>query len=216
MVAAEGAASDVKKWSPRFRLRSLLVLVTLLSLVLGGWFTQVQPYRAQHLALTQIRSLDGGVLVRKAEGPAWQRYLVQTFVAPEAFVEAHHITMHADQIPGAMQTTLARLPFVEHLKLDSSGVDDRMVAALPADAPLVSLSVRGTDISDRSLAKLARLRHLSNLQLESTGVTDEGLEWLERSRSLDQLWLRWTKVTPEGVERFREAHPECAVVTYFD
>jgi hypothetical protein len=203
-------------WLPRFRLRSLLAATTLLCLCLAVWSSHVNPYRLQAIAIQRIRELNGKVETRPATGPDWNRYLVQKFVADDAFVEAVKVKLFALHVPDHVQSQLGHLPFVEHLILDTSGVDDRMVQSLAPAVQLKELWARNTKLTDRSLRQLSTFPKLQVLKISGTDVGDAGLRHLSESPSLEQLSVRWTRVTAFGIDAFRRERPDCDLLSYVE
>lgn len=198
-------------WRPRFTIRAALVLMTLLCVALVLWSLYIDPYRRQANAVQRIRDLGGTVSERTAEGPAWQRWLVETVLGPQSYSEATTIELAQPEIPEQLQSQLGKLPWVEALVLDGAGVDDRVVLALLPGEHVEYLSLRYTEVSDTALMAAARFPALKRLKVTGASVTDEGLEALAQSESLEELFIRWTDVTEEGIAEFKRRRPACQV-----
>ncbi|WP_425401027.1 hypothetical protein [Aeoliella sp.] len=203
-----------RRWRflPRFGIKWLLVFTTLACVFLAAWSVYIDPYRQQQAAVARIRKLEGQVSERNAVGPAWQQWMVETFLGDGSFVLAEQVELHQSEIPDDLREHLGRLPFVEVLKLDGAGIDDRTVAALMPGESVRKLSLRYTRVTDASMHAAAQFPHLHTLLLTGADVGDEGLEALAANQSLEKLFIRWTNVTEEGVAAFRQKRPDCEVI----
>lgn len=133
--------------------------------------------------------------------------------------------------------TLAELPNLRRLVLNSSGVSDKELEAIakckalreliiPAsattDAGLVHLlkmpRLESLDISenpritDAGMKQVAQLERLEHLYLGKTSITDKGLFELKPLEGLRNLHVAGTKVTDKGAEKFAEEMPNLRVV----
>lgn len=202
-----------RRWRflPRFGLRWLLILTTVVCLGMTAWSIYIDPFRRQSVAVARIRQLGGEVGERTATGPDWQRWMVETFLGKGSFSEAHQVSLHEAEIHEDIRAQLGRLPFVEELKFDGAGIDDRTVAALMPGEHVKSLSLRYTRVTDASMNAAARFPHLETLMVTGADVTDAGLATLTASPALEQLFIRWTNVTDQGIADFRNKCPKCEV-----
>jgi hypothetical protein len=73
--------------------------------------------------------------------------------------------------------------------------------------------MRGTKVGDEGLSHLRGLGNLRRLGLMDTRVTDAGLPHLSSLKSLEEICWLGTEVTEEGYDRFREALPNCKILT---
>lgn len=91
------------------------------------------------------------------------------------------------EITGAGFRYLARLPLLESLYLDASGVTEEGLAGIGRVTSLRTLWLRLNYIGDDGLWHLSNLVHLERLALESRLVSDEGLQHLGLLTNLRQL-----------------------------
>jgi hypothetical protein len=218
---SQTANSDFKRrrpWGwlvPRFNLRTMLIVTTLLCLVLGSGIIRAERQRMACARLTQGRwhwSFH-------AHDNTYNRYRpnndlqdepwwLKTF--PLQWRETHGIhywrtvkTVHAGNTdPGRMYEAVAQLPALGTLIVEhDSYPDDRefwpMVGRLRTLSQLV---LRGRTIDNEGSTHLDRLTNLKHLDLGKTIVGDEGIKHLVNLKSLEELWLDDTDITDDAVE----------------
>lgn len=198
---------------PQISLKSLLILMTVCCVLLALWVKQIEPYRAQRsaalmfseIALTPIQS-------KPAEGSAWQRWLVTTFVHPEAFVRASLAPLQKTEFAEGQFSRLAALSKLSTLLLGKSSVNDADLAALAPLKQLKLLSLTRCNISDEGFAKIGEKPQLETLLLTGTNVSDASIDQIASYENLKAVYLRWTLVTDAGAERLSQLLPNCEVV----
>jgi internalin A len=94
-----------------------------------------------------------------------------------------------------------KLPDLESLSLNGTGITDAGLEHLKEMPHLKHLELHGTNVTDVGLANLAALGGLEGLFLGSTGLTDSGLETVRTLGKLRTLFLNNTKVTDAGLAR---------------
>lgn len=206
----------------QFRLRTLLVVLTLLAVGLGVF---VHPLRKQSRAAARVRQA-GGVVVTRPMGPWWWQIF-----GSHAFVEVVSVDSSSGlsdlavvkDLPSMRALTLrgngcsdANLRELRHVRLESlrllSGpVTDAGLEELAAQADLRSLVIQCPAVSDEGLRHIGTLTNLESLTLFCPKVTDAGMEHLRALTNLRSLDLRSTKVTPAGVARLQRALPRARI-----
>lgn len=197
-----------RRWY-RFSLRTLLVVILLLSVLLGWFALKLRQAERQRRAVEAIRKAGGTVFydyqfheesgtttgVRESPVPAWLRELIgEDFFASVAGVGFHDPEWSAsDSRPTTVDDADAVL---EH------------VAGLTGVVCLRLYANQVTDVGMEHLRGLTRLRYLD---LSYTQVTDAGLEHLKGLTELGLLQLHGTDVTEEGSEELRKALPDCHI-----
>ena len=174
---------------PRWRLRTLFLLVTALCL----WLTwHVVNAQQQQAAIAAINRYGGQAIYdfhdrdRGARPSAWRAWLAQ--LIGDDFVFS-----------------------VVGVGLDGNLVDDRAMTELaPRLARLDDLQwldIDNVPITDAGLAPLKQLRQLQGLLLRSQGfqspklkITDDGLEFLAELRSLRTLLINDAAITGRGLK----------------
>lgn len=181
----------------RFRLRTLLLVVTAAALALAWVFPQVRYERVV------VRTADGSRTVVRRQVPAWLRWLVGEHVGVrDAEVALHKPTAH----------DLRRLSGVEFLTLDGSTVGDGELGCLLHLDDLKGLYLDETHVTDDGMALIAQLPRLEELALARTHVGDAGLHHLAQARSLKSIDLQGTNVTERGISQLRAALPALDVL----
>ena len=94
-------------------------------------------------------------------------------------------------------------------KISDAGMEE--IAKLTS---LETLDLRATQVTDAGLAKLLELPKLKTLELNNTAITDVGLLSLQKLKSLSKISVfNCKQVTPQGIDNFKQARPDCQVVT---
>ncbi len=96
---------------------------------------------------------------------------------------------------------------------ENPSVTDEGLAACEHCIHLKELDLGATAVTDEGLSHFAESVNLKTLALDETQVTDAGLEAFINCDRLTSLDVRQTMVTSEMVERYRQALPQCRIVT---
>jgi hypothetical protein len=204
---AEQPAQSRRRWF-RFCLRTLLILVTALSVLLGwiGW--RLRQVRSEQATIAWVEEMGG-----KVSGPSWfsgkmRRVNLQftqvSDVSPLAGLKSLEIL-------SLYSTTVSDLTPLEELKnlallhLDRTQVSD--LSPLVRLKNLEMLSLAYTQVSD--LSPLAELKNLKRLYLYSTTASD--LSPLAELKSLEHLDLQNTQVSYDQVQELKQALPNCKI-----
>lgn len=167
------------RWLVQYRLRSLLILTTIVAIALGWWSHKARQQQAAVAALRKagaeiqydpsfpwISENDKG---GTKQPPSWPNWLLDV-VGEDYFARVHRIDCRNTQI---------------------TDTDLQHIQGLTA---LQRLNLVGTAVTDSGLQHLAGLTQLRELWLDNTGVTDAGLEYLTALTSLRVLHLDETRV----------------------
>jgi len=163
----------------QFSLRTLILLLTIVSVPLGWLAYERNELRKREAAIAAIENLGGKVKFDTSQPfrESWLRPLLSDKPASEV-----------------VGVSLQR--------------KSRMRATLPVDAGLVHfdgltrlqwLDLDQAKFSDAELVQLARLTELNRLSLRETAVSDDGLVHLKGLEQLEHLWLGYTRVTDAGL-----------------
>jgi hypothetical protein len=192
-------------------MRTLLVLMSICCVAMGTWSVYVQPFRDQAASLAKVAELGGTTTSVSANGPDWQRRLVETILGKDQFINVQTADLRNCRVNAADVETLAGLRYLKSFLLDRAEVNDSNVAVLKVMSPLEELSLTYTQVSDDGLRQLTQLANLHTLHLTGAPITDASVEELSAMLSLRELYIRWTKISPDGVARLRQALPACAI-----
>ena len=180
-----------RRWL-QYSLRTLLVLMLVISVPLGVLASKIRRARAQRVVVQEIQELGGmaihcgGLDPREKWPPRVPLWLLK-ILGDDFFRTINYVQLRG---PKATDAELARL------------------RALPQ---IRSLHLRSSRVTDAGLVHVCRLLHLRNLSLNSTGVTDAGLVCLRGLTSLKSLSLEETHVTAAGVAELQQALPSCKI-----
>jgi hypothetical protein len=193
----------------RFRLRTLLVVMTIAAVWLG---LMMKRLRDQESGVAIVRARGGGIAydyqfdsagnwrpglpepgppwLREVFGPEWGKMAVCVSLPKGghgniAFIFGDGRTKDRD-----LDQLVTLLPNLRSLELDYN-----------------------IDITDDGLAHIARLTHLLDLDLRGcAAITDDGINHLRRLSRLRRLRVVDTRITEQGKRAIEEALPGCRIV----
>ena len=146
----------------QFRLRSMLILMTVTAVGLAVYRGYAVPYRQQHEAGKALVA-KGATLQWRPLQPAW---LVKVLsLAIDEVVLQDCVAVHGEY----------------------SQIDDKDMPNLRHMPRLERLYLAGTKVTDEGLRHVEGLEHLTRLSLWGTQITDEGLRPVGRLRALEAL-----------------------------
>ena len=114
-----------------------------------------------------------------------------------------------DQV-AAMEPLMDQIAWVD---LGGAQIDDARLAIVARLPHLERLHVQQTGITDEGIKRLAGREYLEYLNLYGTQVTDSSLAVLQDLPALEAVYLWQTAVSPEGAARLRESRSGLVVDT---
>jgi hypothetical protein len=201
-----------RRW-PRFRLRTLFILLTLACIWLG-W--QGKLARNQKAAVAAIRAAGGEINYshqRDAKGnidpsrrplaPDWLRNLI----GDDLFVTVEQVFLpdRKNSTPALADGVVARLASLPRLRrlYISSEVSDNGLKTIGTMTQLERLSISSWAITDAGCAHLSKLSRLKGLELLGLQLTDKTIAALSELPRLESLQLRGEQMTNEGLAHLR-------------
>jgi hypothetical protein len=215
------SAQPRRRWF-RFSLRTLLIVITVLSLPLGwiGW--RLQQVRRERATVVWVQKMGGQVkfhaendernwweatIDKWCGGRAWGVSLQGTEVSdlsPLTKLKClESLVLYNTQVSDL--SPLAKLTSLEHLSLSKTQVRD--LSPLAELRLLEWLAFHSTQVSD--LSPLAKLKNLRSLYLSDTPVDD--LSSLLELKNLRSLYLDDTPVNEQQLHNLTQAIPLCMV-----
>lgn len=217
----------------RYRLRTLLIVVSLSAIVLALW-TPVQRGRARYSAIQSILA-KGGQIKFDRDQPATDfvsrilRLAERTTSAD--FTRSVRDVRFGKGIEDADLAVLAVLSETQSIDLSYCwGISDKGVEWVGKCSRLEELWLYRNDpdgttnhtpprfnfstqsrVTDRSLEIVARCKRLRVLCLYDNAFTNVGLTQLHSLGSLERICLNGTRVTEHGVASLKAALPNCKV-----
>jgi hypothetical protein len=185
----------------QFGLGTVLVLTTALCATLGIWSYYVQPYRLTARLTDRILELGGRYASKPAQGPEWQRALVEKMLGPGSFCELESVDLVFGWITHEDVALIGQMRKVRTLNLDRAGLDDDGALRLAGMPQLAEFSARYTQVTDRGASALVCAPMLQTIHLTGCRISDRTLDAIPTGASLKQVFARWSDVTEAGVER---------------
>lgn len=225
---ADNPRGKLTRWLvPRYSLRTLLVLMTLVCIVCGMWLNRAIRQRTAVRRFYELTDARGGTssgdspvtMGYRYQGkneyykpiiPKWQHPL-RDAIGEEAFGEVTGVQLMNTAVTNDDLRHLAALPDIEYIHLGNTKITDAGLLHLRSCPKLNMLTLDGTPITDNSAAELTRYQDLTSLSLSGTKITDAGLEHLAKLPKLKELWLRGTSITDAGYKKLEAALPECHI-----
>jgi len=188
-------------------LRTLLIVVLLLSLPLGWFAFKMRQAERQRKAVEAIREA-GGVVGHVCEwrwlGPL-RGLLGEDFFGDVVFVafddSAKAGDVELEQVEGLTE--------LGYLSLSRTQGTEAGLEHLKGLTKLESLQLGDTRVGDTGLEHLRGLTKLETLVLTNTEISDAGLSHLKGLTRLKSLFLANAHVTEEGIYELRKALPDC-------
>lgn len=214
-------------------LRTMLVLVLLISVPLGWLGMKMREAREQQAAAEAIRSFGGWVEYESEQEPADDEYPSVAFrldarferrgpawlcgwLGDDFFVriiavngESDGVLEHAARLPHLSSLSvgpLCRKPFACY------PVTDAGLKHLKESSQLRELMLNQTQVTDAGLTHLRGLHQLQHLDLSGTQVTDAGLTHFGGLTQLQYLNLSGTQITDAGIAELQKALPNCEII----
>jgi hypothetical protein len=225
---AKKSARAKHRWlAPRYSLRALLLLMTLICIVCGMWLNRAIRQRTavrRFYELTDARgeSHSGDTPVTmtyRYQGkneyykpilPKWQHPL-RDALGEEAFGEVTGVQLMDTAVTDDDLRHLAAVPTIEYVNLSRTKITDAGLVHLRVCPKLNMLQLDGMSITDAGLEELSRHQGLQSLSLSNTKISDAGLVHLAKLPKLKELWLRGTAITDAGYKQLQAALPECEI-----
>lgn len=209
-VRDDGCEQSLRRPWFRFSVRTLLVLITLLSVWLA-----IQANRARHqkTAVDEIIAAGGQVLYdyepSRFEKARRLVEAAETGLPPPAFVKE----------PGGpkwLRQLIGNEYFQHVVEVDLRGAHwtdtESVLRHIASLSDLERLFLIRADMSDEELRHIGQLTKLKLLVIRDNEITDGALVHLYSLCRLEQLNVINTKVSAEGVANLQEYLPDCVVL----
>jgi hypothetical protein len=185
----------------QFRLRSLLLALTVVGVVGGRWIIHQRDLaRKQKAAVAKLKEVGAEIYSR----PSW----VHSLLVPDAPGHVLGIGLRGrKQVTDTSLAPLADLSMLVWIDLQDTAISDAGLVHISGLKKLERLRLDETQISDVGLHQLANLPSLRMLNVSRTRVSDAGLDYLT-TLPIGELYLMKSGVTDEGVQRFRHVRPD--------
>jgi hypothetical protein len=204
--------------SPRFRLRTLLAGVLVVSLPFGWLAAQMSEARKESRAVAEFNSFGMYVvyndsLARSSDSrfdlsaaPSAATMQLEKRLKTRGFGRVIALNgqnlRDEERLAGARVSTLAKIADLSHLQqlnFDHTPLGDADLVHFRSLHRLRTLYLWGTNVGDEGMRHLADLTELRFLGLQSTRVSDAGVGHLRKMKNLETLNLRYTRVTVESI-----------------
>jgi hypothetical protein len=189
----------------QFGLRTLLIAITLLGVIGGGWLAiERAKARRQADAADKLQSIGAEMYFR----PNW----LHSLLAPGSRGDVVGIGLRARQkVNDDNLAPLAALDQLVWIDLQQTPITDAALIHLAKSKTLERLRLDDTRVTDGGMIHLASLPKLHTLNLERTGVTGVGLAHFDRL-PLQDLYLSRPGVTHDTARIILRSHPSANVI----
>lgn len=192
----------------QFRLRSLLIGLTLLAIVPGGYIVHERG-EAQRVKAAVSKTEAELQHVEVYARPNW----LHSLLVPGAPGDVVGLGIHHPRaIDDSQLAPLAEVHTLIWLDVVGVPLTDDAVVHIARLKNLKRLRLDETPITDAGLIHLTRLPKLHTLNLSSTQITDAGLAHLAKLHNLKELYLQKTQVTPAGTAKLQQALPGADII----
>jgi hypothetical protein len=181
----------------QFRLRSLLIALTLLAIVPGGYIVHERGEAQRMKAAVAMMEAELQHIEVYAR-PNWLHSLLVPGAPGNIVGFAIH---HPRAIEDSQLAPLAELHTLIWLDVVGVPLTDDSVVHISRLKNLERLRIDETPITDAGLIHLTRLSKLHTLNLSSTQITDAGLAHLAKLPNLKELYIQKTQITPAGTAK---------------
>src|SRR5487761_1093023 len=157
----------------QFRLRSLLLLIAIISAPLGVWAHRQHQYRIRLDAVGLLRRAGAEVTVEKRDSPYGRGDQLDD-EEPRRALEPDDVVVSVDlvdtPVSDEMVSAMVRLPTLSGLYFENSRITKSQSHDV-SKLPLVEeLWLKDCDIGDDVVRHLARMRSLRSLSLNNTNI----------------------------------------------
>lgn len=200
------------KWT-RFRLRTLLLVMTLACLLLGTIGVELQNARRSRLLFEQLNDLtiyeppwcESRRLFGKSvdEIPVWSQL---TNLLDEPFLRLRVVHLRVTRpITNEILSQIPRALPCEHLYLsDCSKISDEGLESVCRIPALHSLILWDLDVSGKGLAQLGEAKQLKELWIKGSKINDSTVEYIRELSSVQKIELIETSLTDAGLRSVAE------------
>lgn len=202
---ANPVKSDQKLRWYQYRLRTLFLLMLLVSIGMSWVAVKIQRLKGQRNAAKAIETAGGWV--SWADEPGW----LGTLLRDDSLRDVIEVSFFDCWPTDAEMVHLEALSELHVLRISSPEITDAGLVHLRGLKQLQELDLTGTNITDAGLMNLQDLNQLRKLSLAFTSITDVGLTHLRGLHKLQDLDLNITNASDEGVKKLRQAFPRCRI-----
>ncbi|MCE9556821.1 MAG: hypothetical protein K8T91_26025 [Planctomycetes bacterium] len=200
----------------QYRLRTLLVITTIIAVLFGWWSYKAQRQRE---AVAALRKIGGTAYYHRYlpwtsenyDSPKWPPWVLDTVVA-DYLARVQVIRLNSTTVTDDDLKFLKNMPALEELQLNNTDITDVSLQHLEDLTALHTLWLDNTRVSDAGLKHLTGLTALIWLDVRNTQISDTGLEHLRNLTALKAIRLSQTKVTPAGMSRLKQSLPNCSII----
>jgi hypothetical protein len=191
----------------QFRLRTLLLLLTIVAIGPGGWVLYEQKKaRRQQAAVEALQAAGGNVEVYARPNRLWTLLALDAPGNVVGLGLRYNRNLNDDDL-----APLADFSDLHWLDLQQTQIGDQGLKHLAGLTRLQRLRLDETRVTDAGLLHLAGMRELRTLNLYKTGVTDKGLVHLAALPNLETLSIQRAQVSDAGVGQLQQAMPNLSI-----
>ena len=229
---AQAERSPVRRKTPRYSLRFLLLLMAVTAVALAVWSSMIEPYRRQAAGYERYnrviesklagRNVDIAGMgfdlddsyelasIRQPTESIFAKSAVSWTIGENKYVDVTKLRFPPKCEANDVDFIIQRMPHLNLVALDRNDVSNDLLRYFASQQDLAIVAMRYCDITDEDLSQL-RGAKIERLYLTGNPVTDDSIETLATLGGIKKLFLRWTGITAEGAEVLRSKLPNCEI-----
>lgn len=200
-------ASRKRRWF-RFRLRTLLVLMTLLCVWMGWLMVGVERQRRVVATLSKYNAELGFNPFTSSPPvyhwvPKWLHESIRLYL-PNDYKRLTQVTIDSPELRAEDLAVLTDLPNLRLLSLTGLAVTDECMPYIADLKQIKVLKLIDTKVTDDGLKHLSGLTNLESLLIPGNRITDAGIVHLRSLSKVDSLYLDGIDVTGACIRSLAE------------
>ncbi len=208
-----------RRWLPRFGLKSMLVVTTLMAVVLGMFAREMLRAQQQDRLIAALEESGSGDIGFSVAAEYEMGLLGEGELADWFAIKCHpsfgsrasrialidrghgHFAGRLDKLlePTSAHAQIGKLRGLKELQITGLRLTDEVVENIGTLGKLRRLSLLGCELPPKSLDRWADSLDLDFLELRNCGIRDVDLDGLERMVSLETLILFDNPITDAGM-----------------
>ena len=168
-------------WNLRFRLRTLLIFVTVFALIVAAHAHRTRNAQRQRAIVSELNGLGALTQYDYVQDENWNSSektyptWLERWVGEDYLYSIDAFVITSDQNPNDAIELASELPYLRLVKLPACAITDESLRPLENLHRLEWLELFATPVTDECMASIAKLSSLKILDLRGTAITDRAI-----------------------------------------